>query len=86
MEAMNMKGAWLSYYDHLPIDEWMPPFDCEAKVMQYINDFDVVAEKFLGPFQQWLCSVHPPIVQSIQLCAALIFWNVVMTLEAANIS
>ncbi len=61
----------------------MPPFDTEAKAKQYIRDFDVMAEKFLVPYRQWLHSVYPPTVQLIQLCAALIFWNVVTTLEAA---
>ncbi len=80
MNAHNAKGKWLSYYDHLPTNEWMPPFKSEAKA--YIRDFDVLAEMFLGPFCKWLRSVYPPTVQDIQLCAALIFWNVVTTLEA----
>ncbi len=41
-----------------------------------------MAEQYLKPYRQWLCSMYPPSVQSIQLCAALIFWNIVMTLEA----
>ncbi len=61
----------------------MPPFDTEQKVNQYIKDFKVMAEKFLAPYRQWLHSVYPPTVWSIQLCAALIFWNVVTMLEAA---
>ncbi len=50
VDAANAKGAQLCYYDHLPIDKWMPPFDTEQKVKQYIRDFDVMAEKFLGPY------------------------------------
>ncbi len=83
VDAANAKGARLSYYDHLPIDQWMLPFDSDAKAKQYIKHFDVTAERFLGPCRKWLHSVYPPTVQLIQLCAALIFWNVVTTLEAA---
>ncbi len=60
----------------------MPPFDTEQKVKQYIKDFEVTAEKYLAPYRQWLHSVFPPTVWSIQLCAALIFWNMVTMLEA----
>ncbi len=53
------------------------------KAKQHIRHFDVMTKKFLAPYRQWIHSVYPPTVRSIQLCAALIFWNVVMTLEAA---
>ncbi len=57
VDAHNAKGEWLSYYDHLPIEEWMPPFESEVKAKTYIRDFDVVAKKFLGPFRRWIHSV-----------------------------
>ncbi len=83
VNAHNAKGKWLYYYDHLPTNEWMPPIESEVKVQAYIRDFDVEGKKFLGPFCKWIHSVYPPTVWDIQLCAALIFWNVVTTLEAA---
>ncbi len=44
VDAANVKGDRLSYYNHLPIEEWLPPFDSEAKAKQYIKDFDVMAK------------------------------------------
>ncbi len=34
VDAANQKGAQLSYYDHLPVDDWMPPTEQGQK--QYI--------------------------------------------------
>ncbi len=45
----NAKGGHLSYWDHLPTDEWMPPFDSEAKEQAYAEDFNQIYEQFLGP-------------------------------------
>ncbi len=36
----NAKGRHLSYWDHLPTDEWMPPFDSEVKEKAYAKDFN----------------------------------------------
>ncbi len=68
MNAHNVKGEWLSYYDHLPTNEWMPPFEFEVKAKAYIRDFNVLAEKILGTFRKWIHSMYPPTVWDIQLC------------------
>ncbi len=83
VDAAYKQGSHLSYYDHLPVDEWMPPFATEQGKKQYVKDFQGIAEKYLGIYRQWLCSVYPTNTWSIQLCAALLFWNVVRMLEAA---
>ncbi len=57
VDAANKKGAQLSYYDHLPVDEWMPPFATEQRMKEYIKDFEATADKYLAPYRQWLRSV-----------------------------
>ncbi len=47
VDAHNVKGERPSYYDHLLTNEWMPPFESEAKAQVYARDFDEVVEKFL---------------------------------------
>ncbi len=78
----NAHGGHLSYWDHLPTDEWMPPFDSEAKEQAYIADFNRVYETYLEQIRAFIHSVYPPDVRDNQICVALIYWNIVTTLEA----
>ncbi len=79
----NARGEHLSYWDHLPTDEWTPPFDSEIKEQAYIMDLNRVYENYLGPIHAFNRTVYPPEVRDVQTCAILIYWNMVMTLEAA---
>ncbi len=36
----NAKGGHLSYWDHLPTDEWTPPFNSEIEEESYAVDFN----------------------------------------------
>ncbi len=83
MDDHNIHGKHLSYWDHLPTDEWTPPFDSEIKEQEYIADFNQVYETYLGQIHAFIHSVYPPNMRDNQICAALIYWNMVVTLEAA---
>ncbi len=62
------------------------------KAQVYAVDFDRIYKEFLGPIYctiystvlgTFFCSVYQSTVRDVQLCAALIYWNVVTTLEVA---
>ncbi len=44
----NVHGESLSYWDHLPTDEWTLPFNYEIKEQAYATDFNQVYETYLG--------------------------------------
>ncbi len=83
VDVHNAHGGHLSYWDHLPTNEWTPPFDTEIREQVYVTDFNRVYENYLGQIRAFIHSVYPPDVRDIQLCMALIYWNMVTMLEAA---
>ncbi len=83
MDDHNARGELLSYWDHLLTNEWTPPFNTELKEQAYAADFNGVYEDYLDQIHAFIRSVYPPEVRDIQICAALIYWHLVMTLEAA---
>ncbi len=93
----NANGGHLSYWDHLPTDEGTPPFDhkiifyinyvrsySEIKEQAYAADFNRIYETYLEQIHVFILSMYPSDVRDIQLCAVLIYWNMVTTLEAVH--
>ncbi len=55
----NVHGEYLSYWDHLSTDEWMPMFNTEFKEQAYATDFNQVYEDYLGPVRaSFAASTH----------------------------
>ncbi len=79
----NVRGERLSYWDHLSTDEWVPMFDAEFKEQAYVTEFNHVYEAYLERIRVFICSVYPPNVRDNQMCALLIYWHLVTSLEAA---
>ncbi|MCP4601976.1 MAG: hypothetical protein GY847_15915, partial [Proteobacteria bacterium] len=48
VDGHNEKGACLSYWDHLPTDDWRPMYNAEFKEIEYVEDFNRVYEDYLG--------------------------------------
>ncbi len=79
----NAKGGHLSYWDHLPTGEWTLTYNAKFKEQDYVKDFNRVYEDYLGVIRAFIHAVYPTNVRSNQMCAVLIYWHVVETLEAA---
>ncbi len=79
----NAHGGHLSYWDHLLTHEWTPTFNAEFKEQEYVNDFNRIYEDYLGPIRAFIRNIYPTDMRSNQMCAVLIYWHLVETLEAA---
>ncbi len=58
-------------------------YNAKYKEEEYVEDFDRVYEDYLGAIRAFIRAIYPMTVRSNQMCAALIYWHIVETLEAA---
>ncbi len=83
VDDCNACGERLSYWDHLSTDEWTPTFNTEFKEQAYAADFNRVYENYLEWIRAFIHSIYPPDVRDNQMCTVLIYWHLVVSLEAA---